>query len=78
VTATARPPAHTDTARGLRVDRIPGRTVDTAPDGEHLVLPLWVCRHGRHVGDTDLTLSRPEAEQLLSELAGQLAQWGPK
>lgn len=71
-------PARTDVARGLRVDRIPGRHVHTTEDREHIALPLWVLRHGRHTGDTEMLLTRSEAEQLLAELAGELAQWGPR
>lgn len=76
--ATPTRPDHTDRARGLRVDRIPGRHVHTTEGRQHIALPLWVLRNGRHTGDTDLLMSRSEAEQLLAELAGELAQWGPR
>lgn len=76
---TSAPPDHrTDRARGLRVDRIPGRHVHTTNDGQHIAVPLWVLRNGRHSGDTDLVLSRQEAEQLLTELAGELAKQAPR
>lgn len=70
-------PARTDVARGLRVDRIPGLAPYLTGDG-HIALPLWALRNGRHIGDTDLTLSRAETELLRDHLSGLLAEWGPK
>lgn len=68
-------PARTDTARGLRVDRIPGLPPYLTDDG-HIALPLWALRHGRHIGDTDLTMSPAEAELLRDQLSGLLAERG--
>lgn len=76
-TVTAPPACRTDAARGLRVDRIPGLTPRLTDDG-HIAVPLWALRHGRHIGDTDLTLSRQEAELLRDQLSGLLAEWGPR
>lgn len=70
-------PARTDRARGLRVDRIPGLPPRLTDDG-HIAIPLWALRNGRHAGDTDLKLSRTEAETLRDQLSGLLDQRGPR
>ncbi|HET6636446.1 MAG TPA: hypothetical protein VFH77_15610 [Streptomyces sp.] len=68
-------PTRTAVAKGLRVDRIPGLPPYRTDDG-HIALPLWALRNGRHIGDTDLTMSPAEAELLRDQLAALLAEQG--
>lgn len=76
MSAATRPP-RTTAGRGLRIDRIPGLPPRLTDDG-HIAIPLWALRNGRHTGDTDLTLSRAEAELLRDQLSGLLAERGPR
>ncbi|MYR93383.1 MULTISPECIES: hypothetical protein [unclassified Streptomyces] len=65
-----------DPAHGWRLDRIPGRNVEQIQDEDgsvRVVVPLMILLNGRWRGDSDVWLTRAEAEALHAELGRTLA-----
>jgi hypothetical protein len=60
--ATANP------AQGVRVERIPGKSIRLTEAGR-IAVPLWVVKDGNHVGDADLVLTVDEAATMHAQLA---------
>lgn len=52
---------------GCRVCPTPTRTPYTTPAGE-VIVPLWVTRHGHHLGDLDLVLATEDPPSRLADV----------
>lgn len=54
-------------ADGYSVRPIPTKTAYTTPAGD-VIVPLWVTRHGHHLGDLDLVLTTDDPPSRLATI----------